>query len=635
MFGYSDRLMKRIVHLVLIVCLPLLVLALIEVGLRLIIPGNPPALIRKLGTVNNQSFMLFDREGPASFFGPQADRMSPAELVGFFMPKPTNTFRIILTGESAMRGFPQPNAFSAASFLEALLQDDYPHMDIEVLNFSATAIASFPVMEIVRAALDCEPDAIITMVGHNEFFGAYGVVATRHLGSHAALFKFDYRLRHTAIVRLINRLLQRGRPSTEGTQLMELMAGTDQINIDDPIRNRAAQNFERHLDMIRRSCQERKIPWVLCVPPSNETGLAPIGKNQTGKLSPEYQAREVFQAAQALQKEGRSEEARERFIAARDLDTMPWRATSRFQEITHRVGQNPDVILCDVDQRFREHAGSEGIGWNLMDDHVHPNIDGQYLFADAMRRSLWPLLDAQAERAIHRTAKNAYLSKMGDNIYDRFSVANTMKVLFKIPFLAESNPDVEDRFGKQCLHFLNQMPRETHDAVQQWNMLPMLTIGKRPLSGLAAIAWLKANRPQEAIPLLRAAINSTPPYSSWALEYRYFLLASIKSYRGGLDPSEIQEAMAAIERGKILLSYGSSNSGQTERFIGRLLQVMENHQEAIPYLKLAREKLGGMDYVANDRALIEAYQAAGMTKEAESIRHEGRDKFPEWAPFYK
>jgi len=627
--------MKRFVYIVLTISLPFLVIGLAEAVLRIFIPGNPPEMIRKIGDVDGKSFMLFDRVGPASFFGPQAHRMSPSEIVGFIMPKPTNTIRIILTGESAMRGFPQPAAFTAASILQEMLKDEYPDYQIEVLNFSATAIASFPVMKITEAALQCEPDIVVTMAGHNEFFGAYGAVVTRYIESNTRFFDLDYRLRHSAIGQLIGKLIAKSHRNQPGKQLMELMAGVDRIPEDDPMRERAAENFRRHMIRIAQACRNAGIPLVMCVPPSNETGLAPIGLDDHSGIQKGHSAQVSFQMAKEFQQAGQHDEAVKLFIDARDRDAMPWRASSRIQNLVRELTTEYGSVLCDLDQLFKAEGGNDGIGWNLMDDHVHPNIDGQALLAESIRNSIRPILENNHRRVHTQTSRRAYLNQLGDNVYDRFSVARTMYVLFQIPFLAESNPEAMQRFETQSRELAKQIPANLNVAIQLWNTQTTLSIGKRPLSGFAAMELLKLGKAKEALPLLATATRNVPPYSSWSLEYTYYYLAAKKSMHGTLDITDFNFAANALKRGEILMSVGETASGQTERFMGRILQVLEKHSEAVPYLQAARAKLQGIDRVANDRALIEALQVLGRQEEADAIIAEGQSGDPKLAPYYR
>jgi tetratricopeptide (TPR) repeat protein len=621
--------MKRVSYILLTVLFSLALLVVLEFILRIFIPGHPPPMIRKLGEIDGKSFMLFDRVGPASFFGPQANRMSPAEIVGFYMPKPTNTLRIITVGESAMKGFPQPDAFNAASILREMLRDEFPGKTIEVLNFGATAVASFPVLKIAEAAVQCDPDILIAMVGHNEYFGAYGVVATRHLGSQAWLFNLDYRVRHTAIAQAIEKIISSS-SKPQHKQLMEMMAGMDFIAPDSPLREKAFNNLDRHIEGIRKVCASENIPLILCVPPGNESDFAPVGKDKDTQG-----ARYFFQRGKKEQSEGSFDEATADFRSARDLDTMPWRASSRMQNLIRSLETNQSIRICDVDQAFREYGSTNGIGWNLMDDHVHPNINGQLIMAGAMLDSVLTIVRPETPMKKETTTSGDYLRRLGDNVYDRYGVVYTMSLLFNVPFLAESNPEAKEMFEKKSLSLFQNIPREIRETVGRWQSTADLVIGKRPLSGQAGMELLRLNKYDEAIPLLSTAIRSVPPYSSWAMEYTYYLLASIKHLNGFLGEPERILAEKTLHRGDVILSLGQASSGQTERFAGRMLQLLDRDNDAIAYLEKARVKSTGMDKVATDRALIEAYTKTGRVTDADRIKREGLAGDPALSQYYR
>ena len=83
----------------------------------------------------------------------------------------------------------------------------------------------------------------------------------------------------------------------------------------------------------------------------------------------------------ALQHLGRLDEARAAFAAARELDTMPWRAPDSHNEAIRTVARESGAVLADVAAAFAGAAPPEGVGWGLMVDHVHPAIAGQVLMA--------------------------------------------------------------------------------------------------------------------------------------------------------------------------------------------------------------------------------------------------------------
>src|SRR5262249_18893542 len=105
------------------------------------------------------------------FFGRQMARV-PAPI-SLAEPKPPGTIRIVVFGESAAFGDPQPR-YGLPRMLEALLELRYPGVKFDVVNAAMTGINSHAVVCIAR---DCEPadaDAWVIYMGNNEVVGPFG-----------------------------------------------------------------------------------------------------------------------------------------------------------------------------------------------------------------------------------------------------------------------------------------------------------------------------------------------------------------------------------------------------------------------------------------------------------------------------
>jgi hypothetical protein len=84
------------------------------------------------------------------------------------------------------------------------------------------------------------------------------------------------------------------------------------------------------------------------------------------------------------------------------------------------------------------------------------------------------------------------------------------------------------------------------------------------------------------------------------------------------------EAAAAIGQGKFLLRSGYSQTGLTERYVGRLHQLRGEWRESIEPLLAARGRLAGTDLVACDQAIVQAYLKVGDVAAARRIVDQGR-----------
>ena len=91
-----------------------------------------------------------------------------------------------------------------------------------------------------------------------------------------------------------------------------------------------------------------------------------------------------YRLAVLLEREGAWEEAYEQFVRARDLDGLPVRCVSSFQDVYREVAVRHDCVLVDGQALFHE-IGVHG----LLDDHLfvdamHPTLKGHVALAQAV-----------------------------------------------------------------------------------------------------------------------------------------------------------------------------------------------------------------------------------------------------------
>ena len=104
-----------------------------------------------------------------------------------------------------------------------------------------------------------------------------------------------------------------------------------------------------------------------------------------------------------------------------------------------------------------------------------------------------------------------------------------------------------------------------------------------------------------------SAVDHVPVYSGPYFEYTCFALACRQQNAGTLTPSDRELARQTIGRIALFLQYADASSGQPERFMGRLYQILDEHGAAISYLSAAGEKLTGDERVKADLALFASF----------------------------
>jgi tetratricopeptide (TPR) repeat protein len=668
--GLSAR--KRFLFAIICGLLPLAGIGVLELALRAAGLGGHPPVFRKVGEVPGGELVITDHSGTVSYFFANKERPGYNDQYSFLHPKPPNTFRVFLAGESAIKGYPQPRNLASSAFLQAMLQDAWPERRIEVINLGTTAVASFPVREIMTAALDFEPDLVVVYTGHNEFYGTYGVASIGRAGSRPWMLKAHRVVRSLAIVQGMERLLPDAAPGANRT-LMETMVGQSHVAADDWRRVAAATNLRHNLGRMIENCRARNVPMLICTQPSNERDLAPIGADRRDLLPPDVQqtvqslvaaaekqsrdepdaaqsalkrvlelapwhARAHFLLGRLLSDAGEHAEAREHFNKARDLDPMPWRTPAALQQAIVDAARHAKADVCDVAQAFRNFSPGGAIGWELMDDHVHPTLRGQALIAETIVNSLASMSGTAHLTPVERAriaGWETYAQRLGDNQYDRYGVAHQMRVLFDVPFMRNSNPGAFARFDGMIAEFETGADPEVLAALREWQTARPHAGARRPITAMVARVLMRQKRFAEAHEFFEIAQKSVPEYTSWHMEYVYFTLACREKIHGSLTESDRALALQEIEQGTFLLSRGFSESGFTERHTGRLHQLRGEFAEAIPFLQASRVKLSGFDLVAADQALVVSYARTGQFDKARELAEYGAKNAGQFAGLYR
>jgi len=662
---------KKRVFALLCVALPLVATITAEGVLRWAGLGGHPPLFKKIDETPDGTLYISDIEKARSYFFANQDRPGYNDQYSFFQPKTTNAFRVLLAGGSAIKGYPQPRFLTPSAFLREMLIDAWPERNVEVLNIGTTAVASFPVMEMTIEGLAYDPDLVVIYSGHNEFFGAYGVASINRAGALPAMLKLHRWMRSTALVQGLDRL--RPKSQSENKTLMEIMVGQRYTSPEHWSRKAAANNLYHNISRIIQACNARNIPVMVCTLPSNERDLAPLGDDRititdnvrreeleaaarmgiaNAESDPEValevlagvleeqpkHARAHYYTGKALDKLGRNKEALNHYIYARDYDPMPWRATSQSQEGVLRAARDNHAIICDVEAFFREASPGGSVGWELMDDHVHPSLEGEAMLARAMVERL-----THAEGPIHVEPKiyqslsdnDEYARRLGDNPFDRYGVNHQMRVLFSIPFMKETNPRALVRYDQRVRQFEKTLSPDLLEIAQNWQTKTPHAGGMRPITGMIARGLMRRGNYEEALRLLEIAQRSVPVYTSWHMEYVYFELACREKINGALTEEDRIRAGEEIGRGKLLLKNGYSESGMAERYVGRLHQLRGEFAEAIPFLLASRLRLTGFDLVAIDQALFLSYVNVGAFEEARKLAEFGFKNSGQYSDYYR
>lgn len=304
----------------------------------------------------------------------------------FLINKPDTAYRVFVMGCSTARGFPYQTGNTYSKILYYRLQDAFPHKRIEVVNIALAATSSFSLADMIDDVLDYMPDAILIYNSHNEYMGALGVGSVENKANFIWLKQLQLKLSKIRIYQLTQDLVSRvmSKSNKENDQprvtLMQALAKEKSILYGSQLFNDGIHQFDVNLSKVLQKAKNHHVPVILSELVSNIKDQEPFGSQASNNLPA---AIEVYREAQKLEQNNRFEEARALYYKAKDLDIIRFRAPEEINEMIHRLGKKYDYPVIPMKRIFEEHSANRLIGNNLMIEHLHPNIDGYFLMADA------------------------------------------------------------------------------------------------------------------------------------------------------------------------------------------------------------------------------------------------------------
>ena len=529
--------------------LGLVLVALIEGGLRLIPALDPPAFAIQLARVEDRALHAVNPDYARRFFTDMAEpirrgiRMTPRPYIE---PAPKGALRVLFAGGSTVQGYPHPKRLSAPSYLQEMLGDLFPERQIEVFNAGITAASSFAVARAVEDGTSAlGADLVVVYTGHNELYGVYGAASLAQGGQAVWMKRIHYALVQWRLRPLVGKLIgPLGKEWADGP-LIEVMSKAGAIRASDPRRAQAAANLETNLRDVAAFCRVQHIPLVLCTVTSNERGFAPariepplpdgertryvdfLAQGQREQASPAALA--ALEQAEALyandaylhflrgyhlEQLGRGARARAAYVQARELDPRPWRATAALSEVVRRVAAEEGVLLADVEARFLAHTPKAGVGWELMADHLHPTTAGQVLLARSIVAALegapapWKVALGTADRL---AAADEYRRRLGDLPVERLAVLRAIAVLLAAPPLDEGNERRVQTLREQATALWDELSAGEQSGVERWRT----GAGPELLALNVADACYAAQEYERARAYYRAA-RLEEPYTIWS-----------------------------------------------------------------------------------------------------------------------
>jgi len=299
--------------------------------------------------------------------------------------------------------------------LHDVLTEAYPGRAIEVVNASGLSYGMHRLRAVADELLDYEPDLFIVYSGHNEFADRPDLGSPRGLGRLRDALEggLAYSRLYSFLHRRLRGETQHPPPGLDAFRVRRVGG----ITFDAQDKARVVSRFEAELSRLISTIRGRGIPVLVATVPCNLREWRPERSSISADLSEleseslrtsllegraqfesgEHdralktlaRAREIapdfaetyYWIGKALESQARWREAAAAYQAACDLDAFPIRRTSAINDAIRRVAAEARVPLLDVERLFAEQSEHGLVGFELIEDYVHPTPYGHQLIA--------------------------------------------------------------------------------------------------------------------------------------------------------------------------------------------------------------------------------------------------------------
>ena len=578
---------KKFIFSLLALLLPVLLLVFVESGLRLFKYGGDTSLFIPAPDEVSDYYMINKNVGKRYFFM-QSTIPDPSKDL-FLKKKPKNGIRIFVLGGSTTAGFPYGNNIMFSRILHKRLSDTFPYKHIEVVNVAMAAVNSYTLLDLLDEIFKKEPDAILVYAGHNEFYGALGVASNEYMGKMRWFVKSYLKLKDLKLFvlmrdiiaktsQILRKNVNKNTSMDPTATLMARIVGDPSIPYGSKTYQLGKMQFEKNLTEIVKKAQKHNVPLVLSELVSN-VKRKPFKSVHSDTLPP---ADEVFFRAQQMEHQGKYSEADRLYRWAKDLDVLRFRAPEEFNQIIHQISDQYHVPVVRMQDYFAEHSKNHIIGHDLILEHLHPNVRGYFIMAEAfydVLRTQKFFSDDWNEKNIKPTSY--YIKNWGITNFD--STYESLALMY----LLGGWPFVE-----------NMGPNNTLNNYHPKNDIEKLAI-KILVSDAMGIEMghLKLAEYYESKGKYRQAFNEykaliyTIPYEELFIKKATEILVKLKDYDSALDI--------------LLTSKKFRDTGFVNKWIGRIYLADHRSCEAVFYLEKALQAIPDDVQILDD--LYQAY----------------------------
>jgi tetratricopeptide (TPR) repeat protein len=166
-----------------------------------------------------------------------------------------------------------------------------------------------------------------------------------------------------------------------------------------------------------------------------------------------------YNEATAAEQKNEFQKAKENYLLARDYDCIRFRASGDINDKIRSLAAECKAHYVPTLALFESHSPHQIVGDNLMTEHVHPNVEGQFLLADAFYQAITGsgLMGGSVNELTVEPAEY-YLNTYGYTELDRLVGYHRIANLkYHFPFRDESKEYIDYRQVYRPVSFLDSL----------------------------------------------------------------------------------------------------------------------------------------------------------------------------------
>jgi hypothetical protein len=129
------------------------------------------------------------------------------------------------------------------------------------------------------------------------------------------------------------------------------------------------------------------------------------------------------------------------------------------------------LLVADVEAAFSRVSPAAGVGWELMDDHVHPSVAGEAVLARAVVQALrhaGPAVSVSPEQEARLRRDEDYRESLGDLPVEQLAVCYSMAGLLREPPMDHGNQQRAARLADQADSLWRTFLPAEKRGVERW-----------------------------------------------------------------------------------------------------------------------------------------------------------------------